>query len=206
MSVSYTALVQAAIVACALSTLVGGQAARPPASGPNQEWRDWAGSPEGHRYVALDEITKENVSKLQVAWIYPYAQTTVNPIVAHGVVYTIARNKSIVALDAATGHEIWIHDGLTGMTERGINYWESADGSDRRIIFNLNDYVQELDARRGKIIRNFGVNGVVDRREGIGRDQRFWRLAQALSALYPAHSDEKRWVDGVLARKKGLGF
>jgi len=42
--------------------------------------------------------------------------------------------------------------------------------------------------------------------EGVGRDQRFWRLAQALSALYPAEVDEKRWVDGVLAKKKGLGF
>ena len=42
--------------------------------------------------------------------------------------------------------------------------------------------------------------------DGIGQDQRFWRLAQAFSALYPATSDEKRWVDGVLARKKGLGF
>jgi hypothetical protein len=42
--------------------------------------------------------------------------------------------------------------------------------------------------------------------EGAGADPRFWRLAQSLSALYPSGSDEKRWVDGVLARKKGLGF
>ena len=42
--------------------------------------------------------------------------------------------------------------------------------------------------------------------DGIGRDGHFWQLAQALSALYPGISDEKRWVDGVLARKKGLGF
>ncbi len=42
--------------------------------------------------------------------------------------------------------------------------------------------------------------------EGIGRDDRFWRLAQALSALYPMGAEEKRWVDGVLARKKGLGL
>ncbi len=42
--------------------------------------------------------------------------------------------------------------------------------------------------------------------DGAGRDARFWTLAQALSALYPASTDEKRWVDGVLARKKGLGF
>jgi hypothetical protein len=55
-------------------------------------------------------------------------------------------------------------------------------------------------AGRGEALRRFLVD------EGIGRDQRFWRLAQALSALYPANTDEKRWVDGVLARKKGLGF
>ena len=42
--------------------------------------------------------------------------------------------------------------------------------------------------------------------EGVGRSPLFWRLAQALSALYPAGADEKRWVDGVLARKKGLGL
>ena len=42
--------------------------------------------------------------------------------------------------------------------------------------------------------------------DGVGSDQRFWRLAQALSALYPSHAEEKRWVDGILARKKALGF
>jgi len=43
-------------------------------------------------------------------------------------------------------------------------------------------------------------------KEDIGREPRFAKLAQALSALYPAHSEEKRWVDGVLARKKSLGL
>ena len=42
--------------------------------------------------------------------------------------------------------------------------------------------------------------------DGIGKEARFWKLAQALSALYPWGSDEKRWIDGVLARKKGLGL
>jgi hypothetical protein len=42
--------------------------------------------------------------------------------------------------------------------------------------------------------------------DGAGQDQRFWRLAQALSALYPPGTDERRWVEGVMARKKGLGF
>lgn len=55
-------------------------------------------------------------------------------------------------------------------------------------------------ANRSEALKRFLVE------EGVGRDQKFWRLAQALSALYPSSSDEKRWVDGVLARKKGLGF
>jgi putative DNA methylase len=42
--------------------------------------------------------------------------------------------------------------------------------------------------------------------DGAGRDQRFWRLAQALAALYPSGTDERRWIEGLLARKKGLGF
>ena len=55
-------------------------------------------------------------------------------------------------------------------------------------------------AGRGEALRRFLVQ------EGIGRDDRFWKLAQALSALYPPEIEEKRWVDGVLARKRGLGF
>ena len=55
-------------------------------------------------------------------------------------------------------------------------------------------------AGRGEALKRFLVE------EGAGRDQRFWSLAQALSALYPTTTDEKRWVDGVLARKKSLGY
>jgi len=55
-------------------------------------------------------------------------------------------------------------------------------------------------AGRSEALRRFLVD------EGVGRDERFWRLAQVLSYLYPKASDEKRWIDGVLARKKGLGF
>ena len=50
------------------------------------------------------------------------------------------------------------------------------------------------------------LNGPLLKGTGMSDDPRFWRLAQSLSALYPTASEEKRWVDGVLARKKGLGF
>ncbi len=53
---------------------------------------------------------------------------------------------------------------------------------------------------RGEALKRFLVE------EGVGKQAQFWKLAQSLSALYPGGTDEKRWVDGVLARKKGLGF
>jgi adenine-specific DNA methylase len=53
---------------------------------------------------------------------------------------------------------------------------------------------------RGEALKRFLVD------EGVGGGAQFWKLAQALSALYPTGTDEKRWVDGVMARKKGLGF
>jgi hypothetical protein len=55
-------------------------------------------------------------------------------------------------------------------------------------------------AGRGEAVKRLLVD------EGVGQNPLFWRLAQSLSALYPPSSEEKRWVDGVLGRKKGLGL
>lgn len=55
-------------------------------------------------------------------------------------------------------------------------------------------------AGRGEALKHYLVE------EGVGRSVVFWRLAQSLSALYPNGTGEKRWVDGILARKRGLGF
>jgi quinoprotein glucose dehydrogenase len=56
------------------------------------------------------------------------------------------------------------------ITYRGINSWESAEGSDRRLLFAVNNFLQEIDARTGKSILQFGNNGRVDLRAGLGRD------------------------------------
>lgn len=53
---------------------------------------------------------------------------------------------------------------------------------------------------RGEALKRFLVQ------DGGDQGPLFWKLAQSLSALYPSGSDEKRWVEGVLARKKAMGF
>ena len=61
---------------------------------------------------------------------------------------------ALVALDPETGKEIWVHDGLNGITSKGINYWESDNGKDRRLIFAVDSFLQEIDAKTGKSIHD----------------------------------------------------
>ena len=134
---------------------------------------DYGGSPDSSHYVELNQIDKSNVSRLQVAWTYPTGDNRsylFNPIVVDNVMYVLARNSSLVALDAATGKEIWIHENLPGLSTRGIAYWQSKDRKDRRLIFAINNYLEEIDARSGKSILTFGTHGLVNLREGLGRD------------------------------------
>jgi quinoprotein glucose dehydrogenase len=133
-------------------------------------WPDYAGSPASSRFFPSTQITRSNVARLAVAWTYPYGETGFNPIVVGGVIYGRGRNGAIVALDAKTGKEIWIREGMQAMTARGMNYWESKDGKDRRLIFSMNDYLQQIDAATGRTVFSFGKDGVVDLREGLGRD------------------------------------
>ncbi len=105
-----------------------------------------------------------------------------NPIVVDNLVYVLAKNNSIVALDAVTGKEVWTHPaapGTTILTDRGIDYWESKDRSDRRLLFAANHFLQAIDARTGKSILTFGDAGRVDLKQGLGRDPKTLSLVQS---------------------------
>jgi len=125
---------------------------------------------DSSNFYPFDQIDKSNVSRLEMAWFYPYAAPTFTPVYDDGVLYGLGRNaSSLVALDGATGKELWVHEGLNGITSKGINYWQSADGKDRRLIFAVDSFLQEIDARTGKSIMSFGENGIVDMRIGLPR-------------------------------------
>ena len=138
-------------------------------SSADKWWTGYGNGPDNSRYFASRQIDKSNVNQLQVAWTYPFGDTGSSPIVVRGVVYGRGRNGSLVAVDAKTGKELWIRENMNGMTSRGINYWESADGRDQRLIFAMNSLLQEVDAKTGKSIMSFGTNGVVDLRVGHRR-------------------------------------
>ncbi len=77
---------------------------------------------------------------------------------------------------------------------------ETAPREGKTTLDRLHQSMILFGAGRGEALKRFLVE------DGVGQDARFWRLAQALSALFPAATEEKRWVDGVLARKKSLGL
>jgi len=139
------------------------------ASRSNKWWWDNLGGPDSSNFVGSDQIRKSNVGQLEVAWFYSYATAGFNPIVVDDVMYLLGRGNSLIAVDATTGKEIWIHEGLAGITSRGVNYWESEDGKDKRLLFSINSFLQEIDARTGKSILTFGENGIVDMRHGLAR-------------------------------------
>ena len=142
-------------------------------------WWDYGGGPDSSHFVPLDQIKRSNVGKLEVAWYYPHGTTGFNPIIVDDVMYVLGRNNSLIALDATTGKEMWIHEGLSGIITRGINYWQSPDGKDRRLLFSINGYMQAIDARTGKSILTFGNNGIVDLREGLRRAEGTDRRVQS---------------------------
>ncbi len=84
--------------------------------------------------------------------------------------YVLAKNMALVALDAATGKEIWTHENQGAIGDRGINYWESADRTDRRLLFINAGFLTAVDAATGKTIESFGDKGKVDVRLGLNRD------------------------------------
>ena len=159
-----------AAVACSAALLVATTqwVAGRQAGVDRRSWKDYGGAPDNARFVTFPQITKANVASLQTAWTYPMGDgnaSVFSPVVVDRVMFVVAKNSSLVALDAATGAELWIHANLNGIAPRGINYWESADRSDRRLIFQRNNYLEAIDAATGQSILTFGVDGAVNLRE-----------------------------------------
>jgi len=150
--------------------LVAAQAQKPYTS-----WSDYGGSADDAQYSALRQVNKANVGTLKLAWSFPVPGASgrfgFNPVVVDGTMYVLGPDNAIVALDAASGKVVWTHPVDGRPTDRGINYWQSKDGADRRLIFAANGFLQEINARTGVTINTFGNDGRVDLRADEPRRQ-----------------------------------
>jgi quinoprotein glucose dehydrogenase len=140
------------------------------------DWPVYLGDKGASHYSGLSQITPGNVPQLKVAWTWrggdarpDSSQIQCNPLIIGGVLYGTSANMALFALDAATGRQLWRLDLPDGNgVNRGLTYW--SDGDDRRILYGNGHWLRAVDARTGKLIDGFGVHGLVDLAEGLGRD------------------------------------
>ena len=100
----------------------------PLALSAQQEWRTWSGGNDGNRYSPLKQINKSNVKQLKVAWEYHSGDADLRgrtnnectPIVVNGIVYGTTPTAMAVAIDGATGKELWRFE-PTRSGSQGVN-------------------------------------------------------------------------------------
>ncbi|MEW6210693.1 MAG: carboxymuconolactone decarboxylase family protein [Acidobacteriota bacterium] len=147
------------------------------------EWTTWGGDAGFTRYSPLDQINKENVKKLEIAWRWkalpqgsrPDSNLKATPLMIDGVLYTPTGVHQVCAIDPGTGKTLWIYTPSPAtigsgrslaVSSRGLAYW--TDGVEKRLFHNtLDGRLLSIDAKTGKADTAFGKNGAVDLRERL---------------------------------------
>ncbi len=179
------------VLACALTTLAVVLWTKIPLSGQsgarNGEWRYYGGDAGSTKYSPLDQINKDNVKDLRIAWRWktenfgarPDYNYEVTPLMVGGVLFaTAGSRRDVVAIDGATGETLWMFrfdEGVRGQKApirpaagRGVAFW--TDGREERILHVTPGYhLIALDAKTGRPVPGFGKDGVVDLYEGLDR-------------------------------------
>lgn len=176
---------------------------------PATEQKDWAyygNDQAGTRFAALDQITRDNVSELQVAWTYRTGDVALSPtgneaedqqtpLQIGDRLYLCTPHNNIIAIDADTGKEVWKNEiNATASVWnrcRGLAYFDATaplpqptipnstpvtpaavvDGTvcQRRILMNtIRAELIAVDAETGAFCPDFGTNGRVDLKNGLG--------------------------------------
>ena len=167
------------VALASLSVAVAGQTGT-----KNGEWPTYGGDLGNTKYSPLDQITAANFNSLEVAWRFktdnlgprPEFQFESTPLMVKGVLYSTAgTRRAVIALDAATGEQLWMHSENEGprgaaaprqLSGRGLAYW--SDGKEERILYVTPGYtLVALDAKTGNRVPGFGVNGIVDLKQNM---------------------------------------
>ncbi|MGH9611486.1 MAG: PQQ-binding-like beta-propeller repeat protein, partial [Bryobacteraceae bacterium] len=149
------------------------------APGSHRGWPVYGGGPGNIHYSPLTQINRRNATHLRLAWSFDThdefkdSEMECNPIVVGGTLYATTPRLRVIALNAENGKLLWEFDPNQGKKaigkerNRGLTWW--SDGADRRIFVAAGSFLYALNADTGKVIQQFGSNGRVDLRAGLGR-------------------------------------
>ena len=169
-----------------------------------RDWPVYGGDAGGSRFSPLARITRDNVANLVVAWRYHTGEPAfdlsrqpslqVTPIVVDNVMYLSTPLGKVMALEPATGREIWRYDarvnpkgGYGDFANRGLATWldstlkPGAPCRRRIYVTTVDARLISLDAASGYPCVTFGVEGTIGLREGL-------RIPPAFPAAYQVTS------------------
>jgi quinoprotein glucose dehydrogenase len=145
------------------------------------QWRVYSADEASTGYSPLDQVNKDTVKNLQVAWTWKMdnfgsgpevATTETTPLMVNGVLYfTAGAHRNAVAVDAATGEMLWMHRleeakraeaSSRRLSGRGVGYWTDGRGDERIFYVSTGYQLVALDAKTGDPVPGFGNKGVID--------------------------------------------
>ena len=189
----------------------------------NADWPVYLGGKGRSIYSSLRQINRDNVSQLEVAWIYETGdkgEYQANNLIVDGILYTPSPKRKVIALDAATGRELWKWDpadersGQGRGRQRGLVYWENDTGGERRLFTGVGGYLFALDAKTGETVRDFGENGSVNLRSGLNTPGVVYRDLLILGGVggkgavraLDVRTGAQRWIFHLIPRPGEVGY
>jgi quinoprotein glucose dehydrogenase len=155
-----------------------------PAKESGQDWPQYGGGPHADRYSSLAQLTPDNVSRLEVAWVthtgdHKQKMTFESPALKVGdTLYICSGSAWIFALDPVTGRIKWRFvppkPSVRITACRGVTYAVLADVPEgtpcgTRIFAPApNARIVALDAQTGALCDSFGEHGYIDLKNGLG--------------------------------------
>src|SRR5438105_12649251 len=174
------------------------EAASPIADSAKGEWPYYSGDNGAKKYSPLDQITRQNVAALQIAWRRPQIDPAISallppnfrlsnnfrstPLMVHGVMYASDGIGLAEAFDPETGKTLWVQkpggeEIRGGSSNRGVGYWSR--GADERLFSFRGHSLFALNPKTGEPIREFGDKGAVDLDDGLDTTLGQWHWTSA---------------------------
>ena len=127
---------------------------------PADDWLTYSGAYGSNRHSALTQINSHNVGSLAMRWTHQlvggHDKIESSPIVRDGIMYFTVPPGRVLAVDAATGHQIWVHDhpyDFKGGGEGPLNQNRGvAFLGDRIFVGTWDSRLTALSAATGKVL------------------------------------------------------
>ena len=118
------------------------------------DWLSYSRTPNAQRYSPLDQIDRDNVGELRMAWSRGMGPGTLEsiPIVANGIMYMLTPTAIVQAIDATSGDLIWQYqpEGVDLQSNSRERSKSLAIYDDVILLSGPNSTMYGIDARTGE--------------------------------------------------------